>query len=205
MTSAFVIDDHAVVRAGLRSLLGEAGIDVVGEATDADTAIAQVQGLDPDVLIVDVNLPGRSGIEALPDLLAAAPNAKAIVLSMQEHSRYVRQAFDAGARGYVVKDAVEGELVAGVGEVASGRIYVNPALGARLAGQRTTTLADRELTTREQEIVGLVARGLSNREIAEKLWLSPRTVENHRLRAMRRIGVTSRSELVSYAIEAGLV
>ena len=205
MTRAFVIDDHAVVLAGVRSLLGEAGIEVVGDAADAESAIARLQGVDPDVLIVDVNLPGRSGIEALPDLLAAAPTAKAIVLSMQQHSRYVRQAFDAGARGYVVKDAVESELVTGVDEVANGRIYVNPALGARIAGERTADHADRQLTTREQEIVRLVARGLSNREIAEKLWLSSRTVENHRLRAMRRIGVTSRSELVAYAIEAGLV
>jgi DNA-binding NarL/FixJ family response regulator len=204
MTRAFVVDDHAVVRAGLRSLLGEAGVEVVGEAADAETALAELTSLEADLLIVDVNLPGRSGLDALPDLLAAAPGAKAIVLSMQSHPRYAHQAFAAGANGYVVKDAVEHELIAGVDEVASGGTYVSPGLGARLVGDRADA-ARPHLSRREQEIAGLVARGLSNREIAERLWLSPRTVENHRLRIMRKIGAERRSELVSYALDEGLV
>jgi DNA-binding NarL/FixJ family response regulator len=204
MTRAFVVDDHAVVRAGLRSLLAEAGIEVVGDAADAETALEHVGAVDPDVLIVDVNLPGRSGLDALPDLLVAAPNAKAIVLSMQSHPRYARQAFAAGANGYVVKDAVEQELVTGVREVAGGGRYVNPALGARLADAASSSRGRIELTFREREIAGLVAHGLSNREIGEKLWLSPRTVENHRLRIMRKIGASTRAELVSYAIHEGL-
>ena len=205
MTRAFVVDDHAVVRAGLRSLLAEAGIEVVGEATDAESALERVGAFEPDVLIVDVNLPGRNGLDALPDLLAAVPSAKAIVLSMQSHPRYARQAFAAGANGYVVKDAVEQDLVAGVREVADGGRYVNPALGARLANEPGPSRGRPDLSRREQEIASLVARGLSNREIAEKLWLSPRTVENHRLRIMRKIGAGSRAELVTYAVEAGLL
>jgi DNA-binding NarL/FixJ family response regulator len=205
MIRAFVVDDHAVVRTGLRSLLAEAGVEVVGDAADAETAVEQLGDLAPDVLIVDVNLPGRSGLDALPDLLAAAPDAKAIVLSMQSHPRYARQPFAAGATGYVVKDAVEEELVEGVREVARGGKYVNPALGARLASGAAPGRGRVELTRREAEIASLVARGLSNREIAEKLWLSPRTVENHRLRIMHKIGASSRAELVSYALEEGLV
>ena len=205
MTRAFVVDDHAVVRAGLRSLLAEAGIEVVGEAADAETALEQVGAAEPDVLIVDLNLPGRSGLAALPDLLAAAPQAQAIVLSMQTHPRYARQAFEAGARGYVVKDAVERELIAGIAAVASGGTYVNPDLGARLARETASPAEGATLSPREQEIASLVAHGLSNRDIAEKLWLSPRTVENHRLRIMRKIGASSRAELVTYALEQGLV
>ena len=205
MTSAFVVDDHAVVRAGLRSLLAEAGIDVVGDAPDAESAIEQIRQHELDVLIVDVNLPGRNGIDALPELLAAAPEANAIVLSMQEHPRYARQAFAAGARGYVVKDAVERELIAGVETVACGGTFVDSALGARLADEATLGHVRQELSRREQEVVGLVARGLSSREIAEQLWLSPRTVENHRLRAMRKLGVSSRAELVAHAFDEGLV
>jgi two-component system, NarL family, response regulator NreC len=205
MTRAFVVDDHAVVRAGLRSLLAEAGVEVVGDAGDAESALEQLGGLDPDVLIVDVNLPGRSGLDALPDLLAAAPGAKAIVLSMQNHPRYARQAFAAGARGYVVKDAFEHELIAGVDAVAGGATYVNPALGARLATEGGPAGTPIALSQREQEILGLVAHGLSNREIGEKLWLSPRTVENHRLRIMRKIGASSRAELIDYALTQGLL
>jgi DNA-binding NarL/FixJ family response regulator len=156
-------------------------------------------------MIVDVNLPGRNGLDALPDLLAAVPGAKAIVLSMQSHPRYARQAFAAGATGYIVKDAVEQDLVAGVREVAGGGRYVNPSLGVRLASERGPGRARAELSQREREIASLVALGLSNREIAEKLWLSPRTVENHRLRIMRKVGASNRADLVSYALEEGLV
>ena len=204
MTRVFVVDDHAVVRAGLRTLLGDAGIDVVGEAPDAETALRRLRGLDPDVLVVDVNLPGGSGIDALPDLLAAAPRARALVLSIHDHPRYARQAFAAGAAGFVVKDAPEGELVAGIEEVGAGGRYVSSTLGARLVEDEAAR-PKRPLSKREQEVVALVARGLSNREVAERLWLSPRTVENDRLRAMRKLGLGTRAELVSYALDQGLL
>src|ERR687898_1910296 len=129
-----IVDDHAVVRSGLRLVLeAEDDIDVVAEAADAREAVFEARAQQPDVILLDVVMPGRSGIEAIPDLLKEAPETKVLVLSMQDDPAYVRQAFGAGASGYVLKEAVDAEVVAAVREVAGGRRYVHPALGARLA------------------------------------------------------------------------
>jgi two-component system response regulator NreC len=204
-----VVDDHAVVRAGLRLVLdAETDIDVVAEAADARQAIFEARAHRPDVILLDVVMPGRSGIEAIPDLLEEAPAAKVLVLSMQDDPAYVREAFGAGASGYVLKEAADAEVVAAVREVANGRRYVHPTLGARLVAAEAEERAREEedpLSEREHEILRLLALGHTNQEIASQLYLSVRTVETHRAHIMQKLRISTRAELVRYALERGML
>jgi two-component system response regulator NreC len=201
-----ICDDHALVRSGLRKLLEEEGIVVSGEAVSAEEAIARAGKDSPDVLLLDVTMPGRSGIEALPDLAAAAPQMKVLMLSMQDDPAYVRRAFAAGANGYLLKDAADAELVKAIHEVSAGRRYVHPLLGARLAAaeaaDESNALPD-PLSGREHEVLRLLALGHTNHEIAKLLFLSIRTVETHRARIVQKLGLKSRAEIVRYALERG--
>jgi two-component system, NarL family, response regulator NreC len=204
-----VVDDHAVVRAGLRLVLdAETDIEVVAEAADARQAIFEARAHRPDVILLDVVMPGRSGIEAIPDLLEEAPEAKVLVLSMQDDPAYVREAFDAGASGYVLKEAADAEVVAAVREVASGRHYVHPTLGACFVAAEAEERAREEedpLSEREHEILRLLALGHTNQEIASQLYLSVRTVETHRAHIMQKLRISTRAELVRYALEHGML
>jgi len=204
-----VVDDHAVVRAGLRLLLAaEADFDVVGEAGDAHEAIFQVRAGQPDVILLDVVMPGESGIEVMPKLLHEAPGAKVLVLSMQDDPSYVRQAFAAGASGYVLKEAADSEVVGAVREVAAGGRYVHPALGARLvtADAEARAAADSDpLSDREREVLRLLALGHTNQEIAKLLFISVRTAETHRAHIMQKLRLATRAELVRYALANGLL
>ncbi len=204
-----IVDDHAVVRAGLRLLLeAEAGIEVVGEAGDAQEALAASRSLEPEVVLMDVVLPGPSGVEATRELLAERPQAKVLVLSMQDDPGYVRQAFEAGASGYVLKEAVDAEVVAAVREVAGGGRYLDPSLGARLAAAeaRERVRAERDpLSEREHEVLRLLALGHTNQEIARMLAISVRTAETHRAHIMQKLRLESRAQLVRYALEEGLL
>jgi two-component system response regulator NreC len=204
-----VVDDHAVVRSGLRLVLeAENDIVVVAEAPDARQAIFEARAHRPDVILLDVVMPGRSGIEAIPDLLREAPEAKVLVLSMQDDPAYVREAFGAGASGYVLKEAADAEVVTAVREVASGQRYVHPTLGARLvaaeAEERARAVED-PLSEREHEILRLLALGHTNQEIASQLHLSVRTVETHRAHIMQKLRISTRAELVRYALERGML
>jgi two-component system response regulator NreC len=205
--SVLVCDDHALVRSGLRRLLeAEQQFAVVGEAADAEQAIARVAELRPDVLLLDVVLPGRSGIEAIPDLLAAAPDTKILALSMQDDPSYVRQAFAAGAHGYLLKEAADADLVQAIQDVAAGHRYVHPALGARLAAAEAEAhdrAAADPLSEREHEVLRLLALGHTNQEIAKLLFISVRTAETHRARIMQKLRLSSRAELVRYALATG--
>jgi len=207
--SVLICDDHALVRAGLHRLLElEQDLDVIGEAADAEEAIARTRRLQPDVLLLDVVLPGRSGIEALPELLLAARATRILVLSMQDDPAYVRQAFAAGAHGYLLKEAADSELVQAIHEVASGRRYVHPLLGARLvaaeAAAEKRNQAD-PLSEREHDVLRLLALGHTNQEIASQLYISIRTAETHRARLMQKLGLSSRAEVVRYALETGVL
>jgi len=157
---------------------------------------------------MDVVMPGQSGIEGIPAVLKEAPKANVLLLSMQDDPQYVRQAFGAGARGYVLKEAADTELVAAVREVAGGGRYVHPALGARLAAaeaeERARADAD-PLSDREREVMRLLALGHTNQEIAKMLFISVRTAETHRAHIMQKLRLSSRAELVAYAIEHGLL
>ena len=199
-----IADDHAVVRAGLRVLLErEDGIQPVAEAATAQEAVECALLHRPDVVLMDVTMPGESGIDAIPRLLAGSPESKVLVLSMHDDPRYVRGAFAAGASGYILKEAADAELVAAIREVAAGATYVNPALGARMIAADTKQQADAQadpLSDREHEVLRLLALGHTNQEIAEQLYISVRTAETHRAHIMRKLRLGSRAELVRYAL-----
>lgn len=203
-------DDHAVVRSGLRRILAdEADIDVVGEAGTAEEAVALAGSTKPDVFVMDLGLPGTSGIAATREVLAANPSTKVLVLTVHDDVAYLRKAFEAGARGYLVKEAADVELILAVRHVASGQDYVHPALGAALLAPGAT--APRaggpggELSERELEVLRLVALGHTNAEIAAELYVSVRTVETHRAHLQQKLGIKTRADLVRYAREIGLL
>jgi two-component system, NarL family, response regulator NreC len=204
-----IVDDHAVVRSGLKLILdAEGDIEVVGEAGNLRDAVFRARSLRPDVVLMDVVMPGGSGIEATPAVLKEAPDAKVLVLSMQDDPTYVREAFAAGASGYVLKEAADDEVVTAVREVAGGGSYVNPALGAKLVAAEAAARAKAEadpLSDREREVLRLLALGHTNHEIAGQLYISVRTVETHRAHIMQKLRLSTRAELVHYAIEQGLL
>jgi two-component system response regulator NreC len=205
-----IVDDHAVVRAGLRLLLdAEDDIETVGEAGDAREAVFEVRSSKPDVVLMDVGLgSGKSGIEATPEMLREAPDAKVLVLSMQDDPRYVREAFAAGASGYVLKEAADNELVTAVREVAGGARYVDPTLGARIAvsdAEAERAADDDPLSDREREVLRLLALGHTNQEIAKTLFISVRTAETHRAHIMQKLRINTRAELVRYALAQSLL
>jgi DNA-binding NarL/FixJ family response regulator len=204
-----VVDDHAVVRSGIKLLLErEDDIEVVGEAGTAKDAIFRARALKPDVILLDVVMPDESGIEALPKLLHESPETKVLVLSMQDDARYVREAFAAGASGYVLKEAADEEVVAAVREIANGGRYVHPALGARMVAAEAEARAAAEadpLSEREREVLRLLALGHTNQEIAKMLYISVRTAETHRAHIMQKLRLATRAELVGYALSHGLL
>jgi two-component system response regulator NreC len=204
-----LVDDHAVVRSGLRLLLEKQDdIEVVGEAGNAKDAIFRTRALKPNVILLDVVMPGESGIDVLPKLLKESPQTRVLVLSMQDDPSYVREAFAAGASGYVLKEAADEEVVSAVREIAEGGRYVHPALGARMvaaeAEERAAAEAD-PLSEREREVLRLLALGHTNQEIAEQLYISVRTAESHRAHIMQKLRLTTRAELVRYALAHGLL
>jgi two-component system response regulator NreC len=198
-------DDHTVVRNALRMLLdAEAGFEVVAEAGDVDTAVRYVRGHKPTVLILDLNMPGRSSLDAVPDIQEASPGTEIVVLTMQNEPAFARRALQAGVRGYVLKEAADAELVQAVRRAAAGDTYLQPALGARLAAGDDGRQAD-ELSERERDVLRLIALGHTNAEVAEQLYISIRTVESHRAHIQQKLRLSSRAELVRYALERGLV
>jgi two-component system response regulator NreC len=199
-----LVDDHAVVRSGLRRVLeAEPDIDVVAEAGSARDAVFEARARKPDVIVMDVVMPGTSGIEATPSVLHEAPDAKVLVLSMQDDPRYVREAFAAGASGYILKEAADTDVVEAVREVAKGNRYLQPILGARVmdseARQREEADAD-PLSDREREVLRMLALGHTNQEIAQALYISVRTAESHRAHIMQKLRLSTRAELVRYAL-----
>jgi two-component system response regulator NreC len=210
MTTRIVVaDDHAIVRSGLRLLLErEDDLEVVAEAGNADEAVRAARLEKPDIVLLDVVMPGRSGLEAVPEILSAANGTRVLVLSMQDDPAYVREAFAAGASGYMLKEAADAELVQAVREVAGGGRYVHPALGARLAQaevEAAKRAAEDPLSEREREVLRLLALGHTNQEIAKQLYISVRTAETHRAHIMQKLGLSTRAELVRYALDQGLI
>jgi two-component system response regulator NreC len=198
-------DDHAVVRRGLRLLLDdEEGLEVVAEAGDVDEARRYVRGHHPRVLVLDLNMPGGSSLDAIPTLREEFPETQIVVLTMQQEPAYAREAIAAGAIGYVLKQAADGELVEAVRLAAIGEPYLNPRLGARLAAEPPPGPPD-NLSEREVDVLRLIALGHTNTEIAQKLYISVRTVETHRGHISQKLLVNSRAELVRYALDHKLV
>jgi two-component system response regulator NreC len=202
--SIVLADDHTVVRRALRVLLEEElGFEVVAEAEDADGAIRYLRGHKPDVLILDLNMPGRPSLEAIPEMKEASPETKIVVLTMQKESAFARQALQLGVLGYVLKEAADDELVQAVRSAAAGETYLQPALGAKLAAEPEIAASD--LSERETDVLRLIALGHTNAEIAAKLYISVRTVETHRAHIQQKLGVSTRAELVQSALSRGLI
>ena len=209
MIRVVLADDHAVVRTGLRLLLdSEEGLETVAEAGTARDAVFEARKHKPDVILMDVGLPDRSGIEVTVDVLKEAPKSKVLILSMEDDPSYVREAFSAGASGYVLKEAADSELVTALRQVAEGERYVHPALGARMAAADAEAAAQADadpLSEREREVLRLLALGHTNQEIAKMLFISVRTAETHRAHIMQKLRLTTRAELVRYALAHGLL
>jgi len=198
-----IVDHHAVVRTGLRLLIAtQADMETVGEAGSAAEAIAEARSLKPDLILLDVVMPDESGLQALPMLLHEQPEAKILILSMEDDPRYVREAFAAGAHGYLLKEAGANEVVSAIREVAQGGRYVHPELGARLIETEPSPKRGRDdpLSDREHEVLRLLALGHTNQEIANQLFISVRTAETHRAHIMKKLQLGSRAELVRYAL-----
>jgi two-component system response regulator NreC len=200
-------DDHAVVRAGLRLLLdSEADFEVVGEAGDVGEALRQVRAHRPDVLILDLNMPGGPSLAAIPKVSEINEATVVVVLTMQDDTAFAREALRGGAKGYVLKDAADGELAQAVRAAVAGGTYLNPSLGARLAVEPPTPSGPPDdLTEREVEVLRLIALGHTNAEIAGQLYLSVRTVESHRAHIQQKLRRSTRAELVGYALDHGLI
>jgi two-component system response regulator NreC len=197
-------DDHVVVRAGLRLLLqGEVGMHVIGEASNVSDALRLVELRHPHVLVLDLNMPGPSSLSAIADV---KNTCAVVILTMQSDPAFAREALQAGARAYVLKEAAGAELVTAVRTAARGGIYLNPELGARIAVESSTgPPAPDDLSERELDVLRLIALGHTNAEIGEQLFLSMRTVETHRSHIQRKLGRTTRAELVRYTLDRGLM
>ncbi|HEX6712938.1 MAG TPA: response regulator transcription factor [Thermoleophilaceae bacterium] len=200
-----IADDHAVVREGLRLILArQSDMEVVGEAKDVAGALEMLAALRPDVLLLDINLGGESGLEALPRLRAQRPETAVVILTMQKEPLNARHALNLGAVGYVLKESAGLELVRAIRTAAAGGTYLEPEIGAALVQERVERDAE-PLTAREREVIALIARGHTNAEVAAALFLSVRTVESHRARIREKLGLSGRAELMRYAQEHGLV
>jgi two-component system response regulator NreC len=204
-TRIVLADDHPVVRSGLRMLLdSESGLEVVAEAGNVEDARRYVRGHRPDVLVLDLNMPGGSSLEAIPAIREESPGTQIVVLTMQQEPAFAREALAAGALGYVLKDADDEELVEAVRRAAVNERYQAPGHGARIAAEPPPGPPD-GLSQREVDVLQLIALGHTNPEIAERLVLSVRTIETHRSHIQQKLRLSTRAELVAYAIEHGLI
>jgi two-component system response regulator NreC len=195
-----LVDDHQIVRSGVRRVLEATGrFDVVGEAGGVREALDQARRMRPEIVVLDLALRDGSGLDVIADLRESG--ARVVILSMQDEPAYARKAFELGAQGYVVKDAADDELADAIDAVLADRIYVHPTLAARLVMNEP---AD-DLTERERQILRLIALGYTNQEIAGQLFLSVRTIEAHRRHILDKLRLTTRAELVRYALERRIV
>jgi len=213
MTRLLLVDDHAVVRSGLRMLLsGHGEMEIVGEAETAEDALQKAGALNPDVILMDIGLPDKTGIEATRAIKSRFPDVKIVALTIHEDEEYFFQMLDAGASGYVPKRAAPEELITAIRAAAAGEVYLYPSLAKLLVRDYLSSERPAEekssldgLTDREHEVLTHLAEGASNDQIAAALVISPKTVERHRENIMKKLNLHSRSELVRYAIRKGII
>ncbi len=206
LVSVVLADDHVVVRHGLRMLLEQApGLTVVGEAGDAGAALEISASERADILVLDLNMPGRPPLEVLAEIANRAPGVAVVVLTMERDPAFARRALELGARGYVLKEAIDEELVAAILAVADGGTHVSTAVATALKKPRDHAGPPDGLTEREAEVLRMIALGHTNAEIAAELSLSVRTVESHRKHVQQKLGLTTRPELIRYALEHKLI
>jgi two-component system response regulator NreC len=212
VTRILIADDHGVLRAALRALLkGHSELEVVGEAADGAEVLQSVGELAPDLVLMDISMPGPNGIETTRELKDRWPSTQVLILTVHEDEELLREAMRAGASGYVVKRALESELLNAIAAVMRGELYVHPVMTRALVSDlspRAVSSADdpqEQLTPRELQVLGLIAKGYTNMQIADSLMLSVRTVESHRANIMGKLGLHNRAELVRYAMTHHLV
>lgn len=203
-------DDHNVVRAGLRALIDvQSDMEVVGEAADGETACRQAEELGPDLVIMDVTMPGTGGARATERITRDRPGVKVLALTVHEDRGYLQQMLQAGASGYVLKRAAADDLIHAIRSVARGGTYLDPSLASKVLGgligrpAQGSSAPGTALSDREEEVLRLIARGFTNREIATQLDVSVKTVETHKARAMEKLGLQSRADIVGHAIRRG--
>lgn len=212
MTTIILADDHPIVRRGLRSVLEvEKDFSLIGEAGDGIEAVRLVENLTPNILITDMMMPGLTGLEVTRQVRHRVPKVKIIILSMHAAESYVLEALRNGANGYVLKDSAADELVHAIREVLAGRRYLSSQLSERAIetyiqkSESSITDSYDSLTNREREVLKLTAEGCTNNEIAERLFISPRTAETHRANLMKKLSLSNHTELIRYAIRRGLL
>jgi DNA-binding NarL/FixJ family response regulator len=207
-----IADDHAMVREGIKSVLERAGFEVVGEASNGTEVLPLAERVQPDVAVLDISMPGETGLQAAARLRQALPHVRVLILSMYDNTEYVLESVRAGAHGYLLKDGAAQELANAIRAVQNGEAYFSPAVAARLSAavrgdiereQRRTSLD--LLTGREREVLAGIAKGLTNKEIAAELGISHRTVETHRESLMRKLGIRTVAGLTKFSLEAGLI
>jgi two-component system response regulator NreC len=206
-------DDHTILRAGLKMMLNaQPDMEVIGEAQDGRQAISEGIRLQPDIILMDITMPDMNGIEATRQVKKMLPEVKVLVLTMHENDEYVFQALRAGASGYMLKEAADTELITALHVIQSGKFYLSPSAQSVMVGdylQRVRTGEEKDtyssLTEREREILKLVAEGYTNNQIAERLVISPKTVDTHRTHGMDKLNLHSRAEIVKYAMRRGLL
>lgn len=202
-----IADDHAIVRIGAARLIqGESDMEVVGEVENGDDVLPMAKRLQPDVLVLDISMPGTSGIELVPLLRAAVPEMEITLFSMHRREVLLQQALEQGARGYVLKASAVEDLLSAIRAVHNGQYFLsseveNDMIGVYLGKNKSLT----ELSGRERQVLAMVAQGMTTRQIAEKLFLSPRTVEKHRAAFMQKLHLKNIPELMQYAIQEGIV
>lgn len=205
-----LVDDHAVLKDGIRSFLyGEKDIEVVGEATSGQEAIEGIQRLKPDVVLMDINLPDKNGIEVTEIVKKMCPECKVLILTMYDHDEYLMSSIRAGADGYLLKDAPSDQVVDAIRTVFKGDSIIHPSLTKKLMNyhqkQKDSQSSESELSEREREVLVLLAKGLSNKDIAEQLFISDKTVKIHVSKILKKFDVKSRSQAVIYAVQNKLV
>jgi two-component system response regulator NreC len=210
-TRVLIADDHAIVRTGLRALLkGEAGLELAGEASGGEEALRLVESLKPDILVLDLSMPDLDGIQVTKRVHESSPNVRILILTVHEDEALLREAIRAGASGYILKHAAEEELISAINIVQVGDIYVHPKLLRSLLAEPQKPMPpssqpEELLTPRELDVLDRIVQGYTNRQIAEELSLSVRTVEGYRANMTEKLGLRSRAELVRYAREHGLI
>jgi two-component system response regulator NreC len=211
-----IVDDHSILRAGLRMLINaQTDMEVVDEAADGYEALEKVRNLNPDIVLLDISMPGISGIKAIEQIVQICPQTRILVLTMHDDPAYLRSVLAAGGSGYVVKKSADSELLSAIRTVYRGRPFVDPALGASLVSdllnkktsrkQTQSGALEKLLSKREREVLQLLAHGFTNQQIADKIFVSVKTVETYRSRLLEKLGLRNRADLIRYALEIGIL